>query len=50
VGSGLGIGLFNVQRRLRAIYGEAAGLRVESEEGRGTRVTVWVPCRVGEEA
>ncbi len=46
VGSGLGIGLFNVQRRLRAIYGEAAGLRVESEEGRGTRVTVWLPRRV----
>ncbi len=47
VGSGMGIGLFNVQRRLRAIYGEAAGLRVESEEGRGTRVTVWIP-RAGE--
>ncbi|MER3456554.1 MAG: sensor histidine kinase [candidate division GAL15 bacterium] len=46
VGSGLGIGLFNVQRRLRAIYGEAAGLRVESEEGRGTRATVWLPRRV----
>lgn len=48
VGSGLGIGLFNVQRRLRAIYGEAADLRVESEEGRGTRVTVRLPRRVGE--
>lgn len=48
VGSGLGIGLFNVQRRLHAIYGEAAGLRVESEEGRGTRVTVWLPRRLEE--
>jgi two-component system LytT family sensor kinase len=46
VGSGLGIGLFNVQRRLRTIYGEEYGLRVDSDEGRGTRVTVRIPRRV----
>lgn len=46
VGSGLGVGLFNVQRRLQAIYGESYGLRVESEEGKGTRVTVRVPRRL----
>jgi two-component system LytT family sensor kinase len=46
VGSGLGIGLFNVQRRLQAIYGEDYGLRVLSEEGRGTRVVVRIPRRL----
>ncbi|MDR5682644.1 MAG: histidine kinase [Armatimonadota bacterium] len=45
IGSGLGIGLFNVQRRLQAIYGEDYGLRVRSEEGRGTRVVVRIPYR-----
>jgi two-component system LytT family sensor kinase len=46
VGSGLGIGLFNVQRRLQAIYGEECGLRVHSEEGKGTRVVVRIPRRL----
>lgn len=42
-GSGLGIGLYNVDRRLRLIYGEEYGLRLESREGEGTRVEVRIP-------
>jgi two-component system LytT family sensor kinase len=43
VGSGLGVGLFNVHRRLETIYGPGFGLRVESQEGKGTRVVVRIP-------
>ncbi len=46
VGSGLGVGLFNVDRRLVTIYGPEFGLRVESEEGKGTRVVVRIPRRL----
>jgi len=45
-GSGLGVGLFNVHRRLVTIYGPEYGLRVESEEGKGTRVVVRIPRRM----
>jgi len=45
VGSGLGIGLSNVHRRLQALFGAASGLRVRSREGRGTVVRFWVPKR-----
>ena len=37
------IGLRNVDRRLRALYGEEYRLSVESEVGRGTRVLIRVP-------
>ncbi len=46
VGSGLGVGLFNVHRRLVTIYGPEYALRVESEEGKGTRVVVRIPRQV----
>lgn len=37
------IGLQNVHRRLRDLYGDAYGLVVESEEGQGTKVTMIIP-------
>ncbi|MFD0673263.1 sensor histidine kinase [Cohnella sp. GCM10027633] len=37
------IGLRNVHRRLRQQYGPECGLEIDSEEGRGTRVTIWLP-------
>jgi two-component system, LytTR family, sensor kinase len=48
-GSGGGIGLSNVDARLRATFGEAYALRIESEPGTGTTVTMTVPRLVGEE-
>lgn len=37
------IGLMNIQRRIRLYYGEAFGLHVESEYGKGTTITVLLP-------
>ncbi len=37
------IGLRNVDGRLRVLYGDVYRLRIESEEGRGTRVEMRVP-------
>lgn len=45
--TGGGIGLLNVQQRIRLYYGPACGLTVESEAGRGTRVTMRLPLRIG---
>jgi two-component system sensor histidine kinase YesM len=38
-----GIGLLNVHRRIRLLFGEGYGLRIESEEGRGTAVIASFP-------
>lgn len=43
---GFGIGLKNIRDRLRLIYGEKAGIQVDSLPGRGTSVTVWMPKRI----
>ena len=43
VGSGAGIGLDNVQRRLVALFGPQHGLRIESELGKGTTARFTVP-------
>ena len=40
------IGLFNVQRRIKLLYGEKYGLTVESEALRGTVVRIKLPYRV----
>jgi two-component system LytT family sensor kinase len=40
---GGGIGLSNVNERLRTIYGAACGLKMTSEPGRGTSVSVEIP-------
>lgn len=37
------LGLANIRERLRNLYGEQGGLRLEGREGGGTRVTVVVP-------
>lgn len=41
--SGNGIGLRNVQSRIRMAFGEDYGLHVASQPGRGTRVSVTLP-------
>ena len=43
VGSGNGVGMANVHGRLRAIYGASHGLKIESELGKGTTVTMSMP-------
>jgi two-component system LytT family sensor kinase len=40
-----GVGLSNTRERLRTLYGEAAGLRIEAAPDVGTIVTVWIPMR-----
>lgn len=39
------IGLFNVHRRLRLLYGEDCGIAIESEAGTGTTVQFTLPAR-----
>jgi two-component system sensor histidine kinase YesM len=41
---GSGIGLLNVQRRIRMHYGREYGLHMESIEGQYTRVMIHIPC------
>ncbi|MFC5471299.1 ATP-binding protein [Cohnella suwonensis] len=38
-----GVGLTNIERRLRGLYG--TGLKFESVQGRGTKVTIRIPAR-----
>lgn len=47
-GSGNGIGLKNVQDRIRMSFGEAYGISIASKEGCYTKVTVRVPMWYGE--
>jgi two-component system LytT family sensor kinase len=47
-GTGGGIGLSNVDARLRATFGEPYALRIESEPGRGTTAIMTVPNLTGE--
>lgn len=42
-------GMKNVKSRMKLYYGEEADVRIESEEGLGTKVTLIIPIRVGEE-
>lgn len=48
VESGVSIGVLNVNARLRNLYGEKYGLRIESRIGEWTRVTLTVPAIPGE--
>jgi len=41
----VGYGLFSIQERLRLLFGEEAGLNIDSELRRGTKVTIWIPVR-----
>lgn len=43
VGSGNGVGLANVHERLRGLYGEEYGLKIQSEAGAGTTVLMRIP-------
>jgi sensor histidine kinase YesM len=38
-----GVGLWNINRRLKLLYGE--GIRIESAEGTGTKVFFDIPAR-----
>ena len=40
---GSGVGLVNVNNRLRLLFGEPYGLQIESELDEGTTVTVIIP-------
>ena len=48
-GAGGGIGLANVDARLRATFGERYALRIDSELGQGTTVIMTVPNLAGED-
>ncbi|MDF2835000.1 MAG: hypothetical protein K0Q63_640 [Paenibacillus sp.] len=41
------IGLRNVDQRLKHLYGEGSGLSIDSEEGKGTVVTMTIPVPSG---
>jgi two-component system, LytTR family, sensor kinase len=49
-GTGGGIGLANVDARLRSTFGERYALRIESEPGRGTTAIMTVPNLAGRPA
>jgi two-component system sensor histidine kinase YesM len=37
------VGLYNIHRRLKLRYGDAAGLTIDSAEDEGTVVTIHIP-------
>lgn len=45
-----GIGINNVDDRIKLIYGMDYGINITSEEGRGTKVAIFFPARKGTEA
>jgi two-component system LytT family sensor kinase len=49
-GAGGGIGIANVDARLRATFGDRYALRIESEPGAGTTAVMTVPNLRGEPA
>lgn len=42
------IGIENVRERIRYLYGEAYGLKIQKREGGGTEVLLYLPLRKGE--
>ena len=44
-----GVGIYNVQKRLKLYYGDDYGITYESEKGRGTTATITIPGRQGQE-
>lgn len=45
---GLGIGFLNVYRRMRLFYGQSACFDLESRQGEGTRILLWLPTETNE--
>lgn len=43
-GTGLGMGLNNVDQRLKSIFGQQSALSISSGPGQGTTVAFWVPA------
>lgn len=43
------IGLYNAHRVLKLLYGEAYGLGIESKPGKGTKITIRMPLKGGEQ-
>ncbi|RKN79184.1 cache domain-containing sensor histidine kinase [Paenibacillus ginsengarvi] len=43
-GSRSGIGIMNVHRRVQMVFGDQYGLRIDSEEQRGTKMTLVMPA------
>ncbi|MFC5401203.1 cache domain-containing sensor histidine kinase [Cohnella soli] len=41
--TGTGIGLRNVYDRIKLVFGPSGDMRIESEPGRGTKVTLYIP-------
>jgi two-component system, sensor histidine kinase YesM len=48
-GAGSGVGMKNVHERIRLRYGEAYGVRIDSELEEGTTVTLWLPLLTEDE-
>lgn len=44
----LGLGLLNTNERIKRLYGEQYGLKIESEIGVFSRITICLPKRIGE--
>jgi Predicted signal transduction protein with a C-terminal ATPase domain len=42
--AGMGIGVINVNNRIKLCFGEEYGLRYSSEQGMGTRADILLPC------
>jgi two-component system sensor histidine kinase YesM len=40
---GTGLGLKNIRERIKLLFGEPYGIHVESEKGKGTKVTITIP-------
>jgi len=40
---GTGLGLKNIRERIKLLFGEPYGITIESEKGKGTRVTIIIP-------
>ena len=43
-----GIGVANIYQRLKLFYGEDVVFRIESKQGKGTRITIIIPDEVEE--
>ena len=44
------IGLTNLNRRLMLYYGPQSALRIQSEVGKGTEISFWIPAKQTPEA